>query len=488
MKWIELTQDKRACVDDEDYERLSRAKWCYVKHVRSLLGSQIRRIKTNNPKTMAVKSGLLGYTPHQLKSHLEAQFEQDMSWENYGELWEIDHIKPVSKFKLGERLCIVNALENLRPLPKFENNLKSNKHQDVLDIKEALTFDDVQLLPQYSDVTTRNDADISVNLNRAGDLILRVPLISAPMDTVTQGVMALTMSSVGGLGIIHRYQTLKKRFVEAMAVKDERGIVGVAIGIKDDIVQLLDYAQSTDIDLLCLDVAHAHSKNVLEYTARLKDAMVDRGLGSVPLMVGNIATFPAALDLRLAGADIVKCGIGSGSICSTRQATGHGVPMLTAVMDIREALEGFTNRPKIIADGGHRFPSDIAKSLAAGADAIMLGSMLAGTPECPGDVIEENGKRYKAYRGMASKEAQGAWSGLKEGTSPEGVSARILMKESATEIVNYLSGCLRSALSYGGAFDLEEFYHKAEFVRISSAGTMEATTHIFNQEGSTAYK
>ena len=267
-------------------------------------------------------------------------------------------------------------------------------------IKEALTFDDVLLLPRFSSVLPSN-TDISINLSQK--IRLKVPFLSSAMDTVTESEMAIAIAKSGGIGVIHRNLKIKNQCLEVKKVKNKKLIVGAAVGTSaEDLVRakmLLD----SGVDLLVIDTAHGHSLKVLNILSKIK-----RNNSKIPICTGNIATGEAAKRLFNAGTDIIKVGIGPGSICTTRMVAGIGVPQITAIMDVSKALKG--KKIKIISDGGIKFSGDIAKALAAGADAIMMGSIFAGTDESPGKKYKIKNKFYKKYRGMGSIGAMSAGS------------------------------------------------------------------------------
>ena len=299
------------------------------------------------------------------------------------------------------------------------------------------------------------------------------------MDTVTEAHMALAMFAHGGLGIVHRYNTIEEqcKIIRDVAQKFEDtgnsniNNIAAAIGTSSDFKQRAISLYNCGARIICIDVAHGHHKLVEASIKSLKDS-----LGSaVTIIAGNVATPEAFRDLSNWGSDAVRIGIGGGSICSTRIQTGHGVPTLQSVLDCRDAADA-----AIIADGGIKSAGDIVKSLAAGADMVMLGSMLAGTEESPGDVFESNdNKRYKVYRGMASPEAQIAWRGLAR--SLEGISTTIPYKGEVEHILSKLDRNIKSGLSYTGARNLKEFRAKAKFIRQTSSGLSESRTHILNK-------
>lgn len=339
--------------------------------------------------------------------------------------------------------------------------------------QDALTYDDVNLVPVKSAVKSRLSVDLGVQLGKS---YLSLPIISAPMDTVTSTEMVRAMAAAGGLGIMHRYAQLANRFY---AIDHIEGHVGVAVGITDDIHQVRSFLSfHPNVSYVCVDVAHAHHVDVLRYTENLVKELQST---DVTVIAGNIATAEAARDFAKTGVHVVKVGIGSGSICSTRLVTGFGVPSITAILDVREALARNSLPTQIIADGGIRTSGDCAKALAAGAHAVMLGSLLAGTDEAPGDLVYTDGRAVKQYRGMASRDAQTGWRSMKSGTAPEGISTDIPYKGSVVPILEDLAGGLRSAFSYGGATNLSEFYDHTRFVRVTNSGVDEASTHILKR-------
>ena len=470
---------------------------------------------------------------------------------------------------------------------------KDNKFQF-----EALTYDDVLLVPAYSEVVP-NEVDIKASLTR--NISLNIPLISASMDTITESKLAIAIALKGGIGIVHknmsitkqaeeirkvkrsqsgmikdpitlgieskvkdavlimkknhiggipiindatdlvgivtnrdlRFQKdenlklrdimtkklitakagitldsaekiLKKHKIEKLPIiegkkliglitykdiqknksmpdasKDELGRlrVGAAIGISSDWQERLEKLISSNVDVLSIDTAHAHSKSVMGVLKKIKSKY------SIDVIVGNIATGDAAKDLVRAGADAVKVGVGPGSICTTRVIAGVGMPQLSAVYEVYQSIKG--SRVPVIADGGIRFSGDIVKGLAAGANLVMVGSLLAGTEEAPGDIILYEGRKYKAYRGMGSVEAMEA--GTKDRyfqhneedpkkLVPEGIVGRVPYKGKVSEILYQLTGGLRAGMGYVGAKNIKEL-QSAKFVRITNAGSIEGHPH-----------
>ncbi len=470
---------------------------------------------------------------------------------------------------------------------------KDNKFQF-----EALTYDDVLLVPAYSEVVP-NEVDIKTSLTR--NIGLNIPLISASMDTITESKLAIAIALKGGIGIVHKNMTitkqaeeirkvkrsqsgmikdpitlkveanvkdaisimkknhiggipiindatdlvgivtnrdlrfqkdqslklsdimtkklitakagitldsaekiLKKHKIEKLpiieenkliglitykdiqknksmpdACKDELGRlrVGAAIGISSDWQERLEKLISSNVDVISVDTAHAHTKSVIEVLKKIKSKY------SIDVIVGNIATGEAAKALVQAGADAVKVGVGPGSICTTRVIAGVGMPQLSAVYEVYKSIKG-SNIP-VIADGGIRFSGDIVKGLAAGANLVMVGSLLAGTEEAPGDIILYEGRKYKAYRGMGSVEAMEA--GTKDRyfqhnekdpkkLVPEGIVGRVPYKGEVSEILYQLTGGLRAGMGYVGAKNIKEL-QSAKFVRITNAGSIEGHPH-----------
>ncbi len=343
-------------------------------------------------------------------------------------------------------------------------------------IKEALTFDDVLLLPRYSKVLP-SETDISLNLTK--NIKLETPFLSSAMDTVTESKMAIAMAKSGGIGIIHRNLNIKKQSQEVNKVKKNGLLVGAAIGTNRDDLIRANSLVTNGVDLIVVDTAHGHSEKVLKILSKIKKIN-----SKIPICVGNIATGEAAKKLYNAGADIIKVGIGPGSICTTRMVAGIGVPQITAVMEVSRALRG--KKIKIISDGGIKFSGDIVKAIAAGADAIMMGSIFAGTEESPGKKFKIKNKFYKQYRGMGSIGAMSAGSSSryfqknfkdKSKFVPEGVDGRVEYKGNVSKIIYQLKGGLRSSMGYIGAKDLKFIKRNAKFIKITKAGFYESMVH-----------
>ena len=340
----------------------------------------------------------------------------------------------------------------------------------MMNFETHITFDDVLLVPQYSDIKSRSEVTLASELSEG--IELRVPIISAPMDTVCGRLMATRLAEFGALGIVHRYNTIETQ-TAIVAEASDGGLknVGAAIGITGDYIEraaaLIDAGATT----LCLDVAHGD--HVLMHVGAHN--IIDKFGDKAHIMAGNIATYTGALALAQLGVDSIRVGIGGGSICSTRIQTGHGMPTLASVFECVQVKEKFPDL-KIIADGGIKTSGDMVKALAAGADFVMVGSLLAGTAEAPGEIVYKDGEKYKSYRGMASKDAQMDWRG--KTSSLEGVATVIPYKGQVFPILSGLENGIRSGLSYSGARNLQELRENARFIRQTASGLAESNTHI----------
>ena len=343
-------------------------------------------------------------------------------------------------------------------------------------IKEALTFDDVLLLPRFSKILP-SQTDISLNLTRK--IKLKTPFFSSAMDTVTESSMAIAIAKSGGIGVIHRNLDIKNQSKEVEKVKSKNLLVGSAIGTANEDLKRAERLIDYGADLIVIDTAHGHSDKVLKMLSKLKKIH-----HKIPICVGNIATGEAAKRLYNSGADIIKVGIGPGSICITRMIAGIGVPQITAIMEVKKALKG--KNIKIISDGGIKFSGDIVKAIAAGADAIMMGSIFAGTEESPGKKIKIKNKFYKRYRGMGSIGAMSAGSSNryfqkkhkdKSKFVAEGVDGRVEYKGNVSKIIYQLQGGLRSSMGYIGAKKLIDIQRNAKFIKITKAGFYESMVH-----------
>ena len=345
-----------------------------------------------------------------------------------------------------------------------------------VNIVEGLTFDDVLLAPKGSGVYSRKNVDLTANL--FGSININTPIISANMDTVTEHMMADTIQALGGLGLIHRFL---KPDEQLRQIKLLNGVRILTIGVKPEDLKTLERALDY-IDGVLIDVAHGHSDRVVQLIQKIKHDY------DIPVIAGNVATYQGARDLVMAGADSIKVGVGPGSVCTTRIVTGCGVPQLTAIMEVRRAIDmtrgpheastGF--EPTLIADGGIRTSGDIVKALAAGADTVMIGSLFAGTDEAPGaKLVGPDGKHYKTYRGMASKNAQ---LSIGVDRTAEGVEVTIPYKGSVIPIFNELVDGIKSGLSYLNCHSLAELREAdIEMYRMSHAGFVESHPHAMKR-------
>jgi len=287
------------------------------------------------------------------------------------------------------------------------------------------------------------------------------------MDTITDSSMAVAMGQSGGLGIIHRYNTIQEQSKQVRRTH-ANCLVGAAIGVTGDYIDRAKALVESGCDILCIDVAHGHHALMRHALTTLRNTIGH----DVHIMAGNVATLEGFNALADWGANSIRVGIGGGSICSTRIETGHGVPTLQSIIDCSQSDRDVA----LVADGGLKKPGDIVKALACGADFVILGSMLAGTSESPGQIVYNNGIQYKTYRGMASVEAQIDWRG--HTSSVEGVSHVVPLRGSVSSILNGLSNSIRSGLSYSGALNLKELRSKSKVIKQTSAGLTESNTHI----------
>ena len=344
-------------------------------------------------------------------------------------------------------------------------------------IKEALTFDDVTMAPKYSKVLP-SEVDTSTKLSNS--LILKIPLLSSAMDTVTESKMAIAIAKAGGIGVIHRNLDIKKQINEIRKVKKLKLIVGAAVGAGPTELKRAEAILKEKVDLIVVDTAHGHSKKVAEIIKAIKKKKTNK----TTLCAGNIATAEAAKFLIKLGVDIVKVGIGPGSICTTRLVAGIGVPQLSAILEVKKGIKN--DKVKIISDGGIKYSGDLAKALSAGADAIMIGSLFAGTLETPGKLIKKNGKIFKNFRGMGSVGAMNKGSAdryfqvKQKNVSkyvPEGVEGLVKYKGDVKSIIYKLIGGLKSSMGYLGAKKVSCLKKNPNFVKITKAGFYESMVH-----------
>ena len=341
-------------------------------------------------------------------------------------------------------------------------------------VQEGLTFDDVLLVPAWSEVLPR---EVSLKSKFTRNISVELPIVSAAMDTVTEAPMATALAKEGGIGVIHKNKSIEDQAAQVALVHGQGLMVAAALGITGDVLERAAAVREAGASAVVLDSAHGHSRGVIKALHKVKAAYPD-----LDVVVGNVATAEATKCLIENGADAVKVGIGPGSICTTRVVAGVGVPQLTAIFDCAKAAEG--SGVPIIADGGLRYSGDLVKAFAAGADCVMCGSMFAGTAEAPGEIFEDfkNGKKFKIYRGMGSIDAMEAGSKdryFQTGAMklvPEGIVGRVPYKGPVGDVIYQLVGGLRSGMGYCGAQNLEAL-RKASFVRITSNGVVENHPH-----------
>ena len=343
-------------------------------------------------------------------------------------------------------------------------------------IKDSLTFDDVTLIPSYSSVLP-SETITSIKLSKS--LNLKIPIMSSAMDTVTESKMATAISKAGGLGVIHRNLSISKQVEEVKKTKSKKCLVGAAIGVSSEDLERAIELSAANVDLIIIDTAHGHTKKVQQMINKVKNK-----IKKTLLCAGNIATGKAAKFLADNGVDIVKVGIGPGSICTTRLVAGVGVPQISAVIDVKKSLKNY--KTKIISDGGIKFSGDLAKAIAAGADGVMIGSLFSGTLESPGKIFKKKGKLFKNFRGMGSVGAMSVGSSdryyqkkFKDISKyvPEGVEGIVKFKGPVEQIIYNLIGGLKSSMGYLGARNIHELQTKGEFVKITKAGFYESMVH-----------
>lgn len=359
--------------------------------------------------------------------------------------------------------------------------------------KKGLTFDDVLLIPAESHVLP-NEVDLSVKL--ADNIKLNLPFISAGMDTVTESSMAIAMALQGGMGVIHKNMSivaqagevatvkgvmLSGNFTRAAVDEENKLLVAAAVGVTSDTFQRAQALLEAGANAIVIDTAHGHSAGVLRKIKEIREHFP-----KATLIAGNVATAEGTKALFDSGVDIVKVGIGPGSICTTRIIAGVGVPQITAIYDAASVAREYGKT--IIADGGIKYSGDIVKAIAAGGNAVMLGSMFAGTTETPGQIITDGDKKYKVYRGMGSigamAQSHGSsdryfQGGVNEANKlvPEGIEARVEYKGDVSDTIFQLIGGLRSGMGYVGARNIDELINKAQFVKMTNSGLRESHPH-----------
>lgn len=329
---------------------------------------------------------------------------------------------------------------------------------------QALTYDDVLLIPAYNHYESRREVDIA-KVDRTGKLKLALPVMSANMDTITEHDMAIFMSKHGGTGVLHRFLSIASN-VEEFRQSPSHTFVSVGTGDKE--LERAEALRAAGADYFCIDVAHAHAKYVGRALKKLREM-----LPNSCIMAGNVATHAAADYLASCGADIIKVGIGAGSVCTTRIKTGFGVPMLTAIQECSRVDRS------LVADGGIRTPGDIVKALAFGADFVMIGGMLAGSRPTPGKpAANKDGLSVKTYRGMASREAQESFLGpMPDWKTAEGIIVEVPYRDDEDAILADIIGGLRSGMTYGGAINISELQRKLNYFVVSQSSVIESLPH-----------
>ena len=359
--------------------------------------------------------------------------------------------------------------------------------------KKGLTFDDVLLIPAESHVLPN---EVKLDTKLAPNLQLHIPLISAGMDTVTEGNMAIAMAENGGLGVIHKNLSIEAQVEEVKKAKgktvdpnlphpavDDQGrlLAAAAVGVTSDTFERAESLLEAGADAIVIDTAHGHSAGVLRKIKEIREHFPN-----ATLIAGNVATGEGTAALFDAGVDVVKVGIGPGSICTTRIVAGVGVPQITAIYDAASVAQKYGK--KIIADGGIKYSGDVVKALAAGGNAVMLGSMFSGTTEAPGTIFTNEGKQFKSYRGMGSVGAMSQQhgssdryfqGGVNEANKlvPEGVEALVPYKGDVSNIIYQIDGGLRAGMGYVGAGTIDELIENSQFVQITNAGLRKSHPH-----------
>ena len=334
---------------------------------------------------------------------------------------------------------------------------------------DAITYDDVLLVPSYNHWESRKIVDISM-IDKTGKLSMKLPVMTANMDTVTETAMADFIGAKGGIGVMHRFMSIEDNIEMFKSCAHQ---TFVSLGCSSGDMARAEALRDAGADLFCIDVAHAHARYVGKTLKKVR-AMLGK---EACIMAGNVATYAGADYLASLSADIIKVGIGGGAVCTTRIKTGFGVPNLTAIRNSARVDRS------VVADGGIRSPGDMVKALAFGADFVMIGSMLAGTRPTPGPVVKrksEHGQEVlvKSYRGMASSEVQDDYHGGMAGwKTAEGVSVDVPYRENEEAVIADIIGGLRSGLTYGGADTIRELQRKLDYIQITPASRHESLPH-----------
>jgi len=345
----------------------------------------------------------------------------------------------------------------------------------MISVKKVYySYNDIFLIPKCTSLKSRSEASTNVKL---GKFDLSIPFISANMDTITGPQMAMALWNLGAVGALHRFNDTKNAVSDYLEVVDNSGHHDgdciVSIGVNKDYQNRAKALYSAGATVFLVDVAHGHSIQVKDTLKWLKTTFSD----SITIIAGNVATPDAVTDLAQWGADIIKVGVGPGSVCKTRIVTGHGVPQFSCLLDCSAAAD--LNNVKIIADGGIRNSGDIVKSFVAGADYVMIGSLFAGTEQTPGEKHIVNNTYVKSYRGMASNDAQMLYKGNDTKLpAEEGITLTIPYKGDVGQIVVELQQGLKSGMSYCNAYTLDNVYTNAQWGIQTTSGYAEGTPHL----------
>jgi IMP dehydrogenase len=352
------------------------------------------------------------------------------------------------------------------------NILRERFHKNVIEFS-GLTYDDVVLIPQYSTVTSRKAPDVTTCI---GNVSLNIPIVASPMNTITDVSMCKAMEDIGGIAVLHRYMSTEDQLKKGTYLLKQNYKPFMAVGVSPDEKKRIETLIHFGLNRISIDVANAYHLMVLELIKELKSKYND----GIEIMAGNVCTYEGTKALAEAGANSVRVGIGCGSLCKTRVVSGHGTPQLTALQECSRIKDHYPNLG-IIADGGIKVSGDITKAIAIGADCVMLGSLLAGTDEAPGAIIEENGRKYKMYAGMASsygRSLDGWFDDDDSNSLTEGESTRVLYKGTVKKVVDELVGGLKIGMSYCNGHNIKQLQQNAKFQRVTYAGFLEGTPHL----------
>jgi IMP dehydrogenase len=336
---------------------------------------------------------------------------------------------------------------------------------------KGYSFNDVLIVPKYNKIASRREVNFQTQVTK--NYSIDIPIIAANMDTICESEMAIALGKMGGLGVIHRFLSINEQVKEIKKVQKHKLITAAAVGVKD-IEERVEALVKAGVNILVLDVAHGHSKRAGKTLDYIKEHYPQ-----VDVMVGNIATKDAAEYFISKKADAIKVGIGPGAMCTTRIMTGAGIPQITAIMDVYEASQ---NRVPICADGGIKCPGDVVKAIGAGANTIMMGSLLAGTKESPGKIITKDRKKFKEHRGMASylatiKKLKMDGKKVDKDVHVEGEMMLAPYQGPIAPIINKFLGGLASGMTYTGSKMIDNLRGKADFIEISPAGYNESIAH-----------